>query len=97
MNDQSMVCEEANSVAFGFMCPQTQVFYAFSCREEYEQFLDWMAQNQEEGFQQSTVEPLTDEEMLKYSERATESILSVLDDVCHVQAEAWNKIEEYDF
>ncbi len=30
------------SQVYGFLCPQTNVFYAFESYETYQQFLEWM-------------------------------------------------------
>jgi hypothetical protein len=34
----------ASTPTFGFMCPETNIFYAFDTFEEYEIFLNWINQ-----------------------------------------------------
>lgn len=41
-------CTDSNSndQVYGFLCPKTNVFYAFDSYETYQQFLDWLNSQQ---------------------------------------------------
>ena len=34
--------QETQNQTFGFLCPETNTFYAFDSQEEYEGFLQWL-------------------------------------------------------
>lgn len=67
-------------LVYGFLCEETNVFYAFETQEEYLVFLNWL--EGQPPYQAANVnrDPPTDEEILRNSERATEKIMEVFND-----------------
>jgi hypothetical protein len=67
----------SSPLVYGFLCEQTNVFYAFETQEEYLAFLDWL---QGQSGEPATAEAVSDEEMLRNSDRATRKIMEVFED-----------------
>lgn len=73
---------------YGFLCPQTNVFYAFESHEEYLQFLEW-SQTQlptdekacEGDSKGHDYEPMDEEELQVQSDLATASILEIVEEI----------------
>ena len=68
------------SAVYGFLCQQTNTFYAFQTKEEYLEFLDWLKGEAQQTSSPSCGEMLTDEEIWLNSERATSNIMEVFND-----------------
>lgn len=43
MDSQSCSTQEEAPIVYGFLCEQTNVFYAFENKEQYQEFMDWLA------------------------------------------------------
>lgn len=47
MSEQAPTTGDSNSQIYGFLCQKTNVFYAFESHETYQQFLQWLATQEE--------------------------------------------------
>mgnify|MGYP000925159331 FL=1 len=47
MINEDSSCNGENNQVYGFLCQKTNVFYAFESRETYQQFLEWLATQEE--------------------------------------------------
>lgn len=56
---------------YGFLCEQTNVFYAFETFEQYQEFMFWLDKSSATLSTSSKRETVTDEELMENSERAT--------------------------
>ena len=52
MNQTNISADGTNQQVYGFLCPKTNVFYAFDSYEVYQQFLQWLAQQDSQAGQQ---------------------------------------------
>ena len=56
---------------YGFLCEETNVFYAFDTFEEYQEFLTWLQRTSTSQPSSKGEETMTDEELRINSERVT--------------------------
>jgi hypothetical protein len=93
------ICNDSSAGApvYGFLCEQTNIFYAFETYEQYQEFMLWMEANSNSQSNTSDREMMTDEELMEGSERATESIMEVFNDPFFMGEGKIMELEEIDF
>ena len=66
-------CNTQNNTppVYGFLCEETNVFYAFDTFEEYQEFLAWLQRGSPIQANANGAEVMTDEELRINSERVT--------------------------
>ena len=87
MNQTQETTSVNGEQVYGFLCPKTNVFYAFDSYEVYQQFLQWLGEQQPEGDclsarnEERTCPPMVNEaDQLEDYERATHEIMGVFND-----------------
>ena len=104
MSQQGNCNSNENNQVYGFLCPKTNVFYAFESLETYQQFLEWLS-TQEPTVEQS--EAMTDERLelpmvdeaqqLADYEIATREIMKVFEHPAFGAPELEIELQEIDF
>lgn len=94
----------SNQQVYGFLCQQTNVFYAFDSYETYQQFLAWMESQAREGQdeaasagQMRAEAEMDEEQQLADCQMATKQILSVFDDPFFQLRDNQAEMREIDF
>lgn len=84
-------------LVYGFLCEQTNVFYAFETQQQYQEFLGWLARETEDAPEAARDCPPSEEELLSNFDRSTEKIMEVFDDPIFRSSAAAMELEEVDF
>lgn len=87
----------SNAPVYGFLCEQTNVFYAFETQEEYQEFLTWLQESSEERAAPIPDEMISEEELRYNFDRATENIMKVFEDPVFQTECPEMDLEEVDF
>ena len=87
MNPQNLPNSDSTEQVYGFLCPKTNVFYAFESQETYQQFLDWLStQDLPKDVDSCMAEEraelpvVTEADQLEDFDRATHEIMGVFND-----------------
>lgn len=84
-------------LVYGFLCEQTNVFYAFETQQQYQEFLGWLANEAEAESDAARDCPPSEEELLSNYDRSTEKIMAVFDDPIFHSNSTSMELEEVDF
>lgn len=86
MSNRNNCIDAENTQVYGFLCPKTNVFYAFESLETYQQFLEWLSTQEQHDQQPEAMTeerneiPMIDEaQQLADFEIATREIMKVFD------------------
>jgi hypothetical protein len=82
---------------YGFLCEETNVFYAFETFEQYQEFLGWLQRTPLPEPRCASDEMMSEEELRWNFDRATENIMAVFRDPVFSAAGAKMELEEVDF
>lgn len=90
---------QSNSGApvYGFLCQETNVFYAFETQEQYQEFLEWLQTSAQPQASPSDEAMISDEQLKYHFDRATENIMKVFEDPVFSSEESKMELEEIDF
>lgn len=104
MNQTPNVPDSNSDQVYGFLCPTTNVFYAFDTFEVYQQFLQWLEQQQPEAQQNPSMthdaaqRPMINEsDQLEDYKRATDEIMQVFEDPVFGKMDEEIELQEVDF
>ena len=87
----------ASTTTYGFLCEETNVFYAFETFEEYQEFLTWLQRGSSIQGNHPENQTMTDEELRINSDRVTENIMEVFNDPIFTSEGKEMELEEIDF
>lgn len=96
MSDTLRNCSTPSPI-YGFLCEQTNVFYAFETQEQYQEFLDWVQASAQPNALAPTDDMITEEELQYNFDRATENIMEVFEDPLFKTRDVQMELEEIDF
>jgi hypothetical protein len=88
---------EGNQLVYGFLCEQTNVFYAFETYEEYQEFLFWLERENQAVPETQTNSNLSEDELVNNFNRATDKIMEVFNDPIFAHDDGRMELEEIDF
>ena len=103
MNQSSLSNDSNTQQVYGFLCPNTNVFYAFDSYEVYQQFISWLAQQETPvatnlQSQERTCSPMISQaDQLEDYERATNEIMGVFNDPVFERMDEDVELQEIDF
>ena len=98
MSDYTCSPQEQSPV-YGFLCPETNIFYAFDSSEQYQEFLGWLQKDSEwqPNQPQTTSDIMSDEEMRANAEKSTNDLMEVFQDPVFSCETGIMELEEVDF
>ena len=89
---------------YGFLCPKTNIFYAFDSYDVYQQFLQWLSLQEKQASQlpqqaeERAASPMvTEADQLEDYERATQEIMGVFNDPVFDKIDEEVELQEIDF
>jgi hypothetical protein len=88
---------EGSQLVYGFLCEQTNVFYAFETYEEYQEFLSWLEKENQALPEDQITANLSEDEMVTNFNRATDKIMEVFNDPIFAHDDGRMELEEIDF